>query len=156
MFIKEYKFEDKKVGFRLTYKAKVEIEKMQLKNAEKANDEDLIKAITMSETMEDKDKELTLEQKVDFAKTVTKASIKMNELENSFSVVDTIKILLLNDHKSQISTEDEFDELIQHMDDELGTVGMINFFNEISDKVFTMLEEMKPKPKQVPQDIPMS
>ena len=156
MFIKEYKNGEKNIGFRLTYKAKVEIEKWQIANAKITADDDVIKAMAIAEEMKDESKDFTLDQKIELAKTVTNASIKMNEIENSINSVDIVKILLLNDHKSGIKSNEEFNELLQEMDDDLGTVEMMKFFNEISDKVFMMLEEMKPRQRKVPQEVPVS
>lgn len=137
----EYTFKGVNYEFRMSNKAKVLIEEEQMKLiSEISKDEELIKTV---ELINQRNKEEHNEESdVSFGLKMAPAITMMQKIETIVEPIQLGYILLHSIKKYSALTKDEYEELIEDMEENLGFQKVQETFKEIHDKVFSLIETM--------------
>lgn len=145
MNLYSYKYKDNIYDFRMSYGAKLEIEKIQNMNYGVFEDKEFAKAFakikkSKSEDMNDLPEEVLAEVLPEMGKIAT--------LGNELDSVRVGYILLKNNPKYVSLTEQEFFEIENDMEEKLGFEKTMEIFNEMYTKVFHLLERLQESHKK--------
>lgn len=147
--IKEFEVNGMTYEFRLSYKAKVEIERITRKNISSITEDGVLEAITCFSKFDDEN--ITMEEKAELLPKIK--PLLENDRINLTGDIEPIELgyILLHNTKGfmQVTKEEYFDEIIPSIEEAIGFVKMYEEFKEMHEKVFTVMEEIN-KPKQVP------
>lgn len=140
MKLNSYEFNGKTYEFRLSHAAKKEIEELTFKNIEKMANPAMLKAYAKMQNKEatEDEKYEALAEMLPYVKTMGNADMEIDPIELGF-------ILLKNHRKYAGITRGEFDDLEWDMEENLGYEETVMYFEEIKDKVFTVIEQMNNK-----------
>lgn len=148
----EYTYKDKKIPFRMSYGAKKELDDILNKQQDKMNDVDVIKAIKITAKMNKKD--ISEDEKTELLAEMIPYSSKLNTAMRSIDPIELGYVLLKNHPQFKDFTSDQYEELINDMEETLGFDEVWEKFQDIHDKVFTQMEKMNtPKQKAAPKEI---
>ncbi len=143
--IKEFQIKDKLYEFRLSYKAKVEIDKENRKSLQLLADENISKALPYINKLSDPN--LDENERLEAMGIV--APLLEKEDLNHIGDIDPIELgyILLHNIKGNesITKEEYYDEIIPSIEETLGFEKMYEEFMDMHDKVFTQLEAMNKK-----------
>lgn len=146
--IKEIQVKDKLYEFRLTYKAKVEIDHESRKGLKALADENIARALPYINKLNDET--ISEQERMEALAIVT--PLLQNEEMDKLGEIDPFHlgyILLHNLKGNETISKDEFyNEIIPSIEEELGFENMMNEFNDMHSKVFMMLEKLKVSPKK--------
>lgn len=145
----EYEYNGKQYQARMSYRAKVEIDKANLKQMEKFGDPDLIKASKL--LVKANGNGVTEEERSEIMMEVMPYVGKLNELNSALDPVDLLYILLRSNPNHKDLTREDFELLEWDMEEKLGFEELMETLQGIHDKVFTLVEKMNtPKDKKEP------
>lgn len=137
--IKEFKIGNKHYEFRLTYKAKVEIDNENRKGLQELANEDIAKALPYVNKLSDEN--ISEEERME---ALAMAAPLLNKDMSNIGDIEPIKLgyILLHNVKGNegISKEEYYDEIIPAIEEELGFEKMYEEFKDMHDTVFTQLE----------------
>ena len=125
--------------FAVTYGAKIEIENMQKANLLKMSDKDIASALVK---LRKKDVDLENMSDEDFLEMIPSLPKVMDFSDDT----DEVKIgyILLKNHKDHRGMSyEEFQDLLDAMQEKLGFEETMTVFKEMSNKVFSVLEKLK-------------
>lgn len=151
--IKEFNIKGKILEFRLSYKAKIEIDKVNSKQFDMFGDEDIAKILPYADKLFNED--VPMEERV---KMLTEFGPSISKLSSYREQLDPIELgyILLHNLKGyeSLSKEDYYDEIIPSIEEEIGFEKMYEEFKEMYDEVFIRMERLNKVQanKSVPQD----
>lgn len=171
MFCKTWDFKKKKYIFKLTRAAQIEIEEKQKRNQMKLfeNDKLVANLILKYDSFENE------QQAINDMEDGEEKEKKIDEFNNKYMplMVEMMKdekfgedpielyelgyILLKNYPKNQQLTKEEYNLLTSDMEDSLGLMETIEFFNDMHNQVFMEMEQINKvlhKKKTAPKNIP--
>ncbi|MGX8835324.1 hypothetical protein ACWG0P_14075 [Amedibacillus sp. YH-ame6] len=142
-----YKYGDMELEFRLSNKAKVEIEAIQQKNQEEMLGDDPEAMIASMEYMSiEENKELNDEEKKarrkELLSQIAPFLMKTMKYQKGFDSVELMYILLHANPKFKDITKEKWEEIEYDIEEKMGFEEAMATFNEVSDKVFTVLERL--------------
>lgn len=139
--IKEFEIGNKRYEFRLTYKAKVEIDKESRLGLQALADEDIAKALPYVNKLSDE--KISEEERMEALAMV--APLLDKDMSN-IGDIEPIKLgyILLHNVKGNegISKDEYYDEIIPAIEDAIGFEKMYEEFKQMHDKVFMQLEAL--------------
>lgn len=146
--IKEIQVKDKLYEFRLTYKAKVEIDHESRKGLQALGDENIAKALPFIHKLNDET--ISEQERMEaFAKV---SPLLQSEKLDTFGEIEPVHLgyILLHNLKGNesMSKEEYYNTILPTIEEELGFEKMMQEFNEIHSKVFMMLEKLNVSPKK--------
>ena len=159
MLLFEFDYEGKKLEFRMSHKAKVELEKISKEKQKIFEDQEVLGATldvmdfanVNQRDAEEKNKEDSEEKKKLIVKHASVLSKVMNSMDD-IDPVDMMYVLLHCNPKIKDITKEEWDNIEFTMEEEIGYEELMDIFYEIRDKVFTLLEKMAaPRQKAIPE-----
>jgi cob(I)alamin adenosyltransferase len=151
-----YNYGGKKLSFRMSNAAMMEIEQLQKQNLKTINP-DLFKiAIEVSEKEPEKELGKENEQSNDSSVDILKQMVEIlpyvddfERLDKFITPHDLMYILLHNNPEYRELTKDEWSNIVWDMEENLGFEEVSARFEEVYEKVFTLMAKMKSpkKPK---------
>lgn len=150
--IKEFVVNGKVYPFRLTNKAKIEIEKLNNKQLQLLGDLDIAAIYPYISKMNDES--LSEEEKAEILTKVAPLLGKLDSMEDGINPIELGYILLHNTKEYKDMSKDEYEDFIYDLENQLGIEKMYKEFIEIHNKVFTLMERIDNimKNRQVPTD----
>lgn len=140
MKLMELENKGKKYPFFLTYKAKLEIDRLDLEKIAEINDSEIVSAISLSGKL-NKDG-LSDEEKNEIIAKISPCIPKITKMSKNIDPIELGYLLLKNASATKDITQEEYDELIESISMELGFEKMWDKFSEMHDKVFTLVEKV--------------
>lgn len=147
MNLLELEKDGKTYTFRMTYKAKLEIDKLSMDNLSKMDSPELAKAYSVYSKMNKEG--LTEDEKSEMMIQIMPYIGQLSKLNSSVDSVDLGFILLKNSKETSTITREEYDDLYEFTEKEKGFEETIKLFNDMHDKVFTLVEKMNTPTKTV-------
>lgn len=148
--IKEIEIGDKVYEFRLTYKAKVEIDRINRQQIQNLADEDVIKALPYIDMLQDTSADE--EKRLEALSKVAPLLKKENEMNQGIDPFELGYILLHSIPEYYTLTKDEYyDGIIVDIENCIGFEKMYDEFTDLYNEVFTRLERMNKKTSPVPR-----
>ncbi len=139
--MKSYEFNGKVYLFRLSRKAKIELEERMNQQNTLFNDPDLVDVLPLLLTMQSGHSLNEVEEEKLKAKMVP----LLQRINQSSQKIDPFEVgyILLKNHQDFLNLpREEFDALEWDMEEKLGFEEAYAFFQELSDTVFTFLSNM--------------
>lgn len=150
--IKEFVVNGKVYPFRLTNKAKIEIEKLNNKQLALLGDLDIAAIYPYISKMNDEN--LSDEERAEVLTKVAPLLGKLDSMGDGINPIELGYILLHNTKEYKDMSKDEYEDFIYDLEIQLGIEKMYKEFIEIHNKVFTLMERIDNimKNRQVPTD----
>lgn len=130
--------------FRMSYGAKLEIEKIQNMGFKVFEDKELAKAAAKMKSFNKEFEEMEEEVLVEVLPLMS----KFTEMDKGLDPVDVGFILLKNNPKFKDVKKEFFFEILNDMEETLGFEETMNIFKEMSEKVFMVLGNLKVSRKE--------
>lgn len=148
--IKEIEVGDKVYEFRLTYKAKVEIDRITRQQMKSFADEDVIKAFPYFSKLDDTT--LSEEERLEALSKVVPLLEKEESINSGIDPFELGYILLHSiPEYYELTKQEYYDEIIVEIENQLGFEKMYDEFTDLYNEVFTRVERMNKKTSVVPR-----
>jgi hypothetical protein len=151
--IKEFIVKGKLLEFRLSYKAKIEIDKVNSKQFEVFADEDIVKVMPYVDKIFDES--VSTEERTKMLAQIGPSISKLSNINQQLDPIELGYILLHNlKGNESLSKDDYYNDIIPAIEEEIGFEKMYEEFTEMYEEVFIRMERLdKTKAnKSVPQD----
>lgn len=140
-----YEYNGTTYEFKLSWRAKVEIEKMQ-----KARQRAMLKNPAIKNVLKEKNLLNAVEgEESNYADLITQLEgDQLNELislmdgQEEFEPLDIAYIVLKNTTMHRNISREDFEKIIDDMDDKNGTMAVFEFLTDVQEMVFTQLAQM--------------
>lgn len=141
MNIKEFEVKEVSYGFRLTYGAKKEIDKINQKRLEVLNDAEIAKVLPYISKLDDQS--ISEEEKLITLAKVAPFIQKINTENNDFEPVELGYILLRNTKEHKNMSKSEYEDFIYDLEEQIGFEKMYAEFIELHEQVFTQMGQIE-------------
>ncbi|MEG0409188.1 MAG: hypothetical protein RR623_09975 [Bacilli bacterium] len=148
----ELKMDGKNYPFRMTYKAKLEIEKFEKKKLLKMSNPKILNASRLFGKLYDDN--TSDEERVKISEEIAPYVEEISQLEAEMTPLELGFILLKCNKETENITQEEFTKLYETTEDEMGFEKTFNQFKDTKEKVFTLVGKMNsPKAVAAPTEL---